>query len=61
MKSSGPISIPEDIQLKCDSPNEFEKFDQLFRAVIAVPKVEIDRREKEWKRARKKRREAAKR
>jgi len=28
--------------------------DNLFRAVIAVPKAEIDRREKEWKRARKK-------
>lgn len=28
----------------------FESLDQLFRAVIAVPKAEIDRREEEWKR-----------
>lgn len=27
--------------------------DNLFRAVIAVPKAEIDKREKEWKRAKK--------
>jgi hypothetical protein len=27
----------------------FESLDQLFRTVIAVPKVEIDRREEEWK------------
>ncbi|HUA83478.1 MAG TPA: hypothetical protein VMB85_06425 [Bryobacteraceae bacterium] len=30
----------------------FESLDQLFRAVIAVPKAEIDRREEEWKRER---------
>ncbi len=28
----------------------FESLDQLFRAVIAVPKAEIDRRDREWKR-----------
>lgn len=28
----------------------FESLDHLFRAVIAVPKTEIDRREAEWKR-----------
>lgn len=27
-----------------------EKFENLFRAVIAVPKSEIDKREKQWKR-----------
>jgi uncharacterized protein YifE (UPF0438 family) len=27
-----------------------EKFNNLFRAVIAVPKSEIDKREKQWKR-----------
>jgi hypothetical protein len=32
----------------------FEKMDNLFRAVIAVPKAEIDRREEQWKRSRKK-------
>jgi hypothetical protein len=36
--------------------------DNLFRAVVAVPKTEIDRREKEWKRANeKKRKKTAKR
>jgi hypothetical protein len=28
----------------------FESLDSLFRAVIAVPKAEIDKREEEWKR-----------
>jgi hypothetical protein len=26
----------------------FQKMDNLFRAVIAVPKAEIDRREQQW-------------
>jgi hypothetical protein len=26
----------------------FQRMDNLFRAVIAVPKAEIDRREKQW-------------
>jgi hypothetical protein len=34
----------------------FTTLDSLFRAVIAVPKTEIDKREKEWKRAQKKKR-----
>jgi hypothetical protein len=34
----------------------FQKMDSLFRAVIAVPKAEIDRREEEWKRAKKRKR-----
>jgi hypothetical protein len=29
----------------------FQQRDNLSRAVVAVPKAEIDRREKEWKRA----------
>ena len=40
-----PIEVP--------GSTPFQKMDNLFRAVIAVPKAEIDRREKEWKRARK--------
>ena len=35
---------------------EFEKFDNFFRAVIAVPKAVIDREEEKWKRARAKKR-----
>jgi hypothetical protein len=31
---------------------EFERFDNLFRAVIAVPKAVIDKEEAKWKRAR---------
>lgn len=37
---------------KCDGPNQFENFDKLFRAVIAVPKAAIDKEEAKWKRAR---------
>jgi hypothetical protein len=39
------------IEIRGSTP--FQKMDNLFRAVIAVPKSEIDRREKEWKRAKK--------
>jgi hypothetical protein len=40
----------------------FQKMDNLFRAVIAVPKTEIDRREEEWQKVHgKKRKKAAKR
>ena len=36
------------IQIPGSTP--FQKMDNLFRAVIAVPKAEIDRREERWKR-----------
>lgn len=36
----------------------FEKMDNLFRAVIAVPKAEIDKREEKWKRARRRKKVA---
>jgi uncharacterized protein YifE (UPF0438 family) len=41
----------------------FQKMDNLFRAVIAIPKAVIDKREKQWQRtqARKKRKKAAER
>lgn len=35
-----PIDVP--------GSTPFQKMDNLFRAVIAVPKAEIDRREQEW-------------
>jgi hypothetical protein len=35
-----PIDVP--------GSTPFQKMDNLLRAVIAVPKVEIDRREEEW-------------
>jgi hypothetical protein len=39
---------------------EFERFDNLFRAVIAVPKTTIDREETKWKRARARKKRAKK-
>jgi hypothetical protein len=33
----------------------FESLDSLLRSVISVPKTEIDRREKAWKKSQKKR------
>jgi hypothetical protein len=52
MKSAedpGPIAIPQDIAAKCTGPGQFERFDQLFRAVIRVPRENIDREEKKWR------------
>jgi hypothetical protein len=34
--------------IKVPGSAPFQKMDNLFRAVIQVPKAEIDRREKEW-------------
>lgn len=36
--------------------SEFERFDALFRAVIAVPKSTIDKEEAKWKRKQEKKR-----
>lgn len=47
-----PITIPDDLAARCDGPNQFENFDKLFRAVIAVPKSAILKEEAKWKRAR---------
>jgi hypothetical protein len=38
-----PIDVP--------GSTPFQKMDNLFRAVISVPKAEIDRREQEWQKA----------
>jgi hypothetical protein len=35
-------------------PKEFKKFEDLLKRVLAVPKEEIDRRDAEYKRSRKK-------
>jgi hypothetical protein len=48
-----PIDVP--------GSTPFQKMDNLLRAVITVPKSEIDRREKEWKRANGKKRKKVKR
>jgi len=39
---------------------EFEKFDNFFRTVIAVPKATIDKEEAKWKRARARKKRAKK-
>jgi hypothetical protein len=39
------------IETKNDG-QEFERFENLVRNIIKVPKSEIDRREKEWKKER---------
>jgi hypothetical protein len=38
-----------------DNQTAFERFENFTRKVVSVPKSEIDRREKEYKKARKKR------
>ena len=50
--SDGPIAVspPAD---EGDGPRQFERFDQLFRAVISVPKSAIDKEEAKWKRQKK--------
>jgi hypothetical protein len=37
---------------KVPGSTEFEKFDNFFRAVIAVPKSAIDKEDAKWKQAR---------
>jgi hypothetical protein len=44
-----PLDIPADIAAKCTGPGQFERFDRLFRSVIAVPKADIVKAEKKWK------------
>ena len=48
-----PIALSPEVIAKCDGSDQFEKFDRMFRTVIAVPKAEIDKREAKWKRAKK--------
>lgn len=51
-----PIAIPDDLAARCDGPDQFEKFDRMFRNVISVPKTAIDKEEAKWKRAQEKKR-----
>ncbi|MGI8960766.1 MAG: hypothetical protein ACR2IV_13575 [Bryobacteraceae bacterium] len=55
---SKPITIPDDLIARCDGPDQLGKFDKFFRAVIAVPKSEIDTQEAKWKRSRAKKTQA---
>lgn len=45
-----PIKIPDELIERCNGPDQFEKFDQLFRAVIAVPRSDIVKEKAKWKR-----------
>jgi hypothetical protein len=47
--------VTKELEAKCDAPNQFGRFDALFRAVISIPKAAIDKEETRWKRRRKKR------
>jgi uncharacterized protein YdeI (YjbR/CyaY-like superfamily) len=49
-QSAKPICIPDDVAARCDNPDQFEKFDKLFRAVIAVPRSDILKEKARWKR-----------
>lgn len=46
-KAMKPANPPIDVP----GCTPFQKMDNLFRAVIAVPKAEIDRREEQWQKA----------
>jgi hypothetical protein len=39
---------------------EFQRFDNLFRAVIAVPKTAVEKEDAQWRRAREKKKLASK-
>ncbi|MGI8989977.1 MAG: hypothetical protein ACR2I2_10375 [Bryobacteraceae bacterium] len=47
-----PISIPDELAARCDGPNQAERMDQLFRAVISAPRSAVLKEEAKWKRAR---------
>jgi hypothetical protein len=47
------INIPDNLAARCDGPGQFERFDKLFRAVIAVPKAAINKEEAKEKRRKK--------
>jgi hypothetical protein len=56
---TAPLEIPPDIAAKCTGPDQFEKFDRLFRSVISVPKADIDKAEAKWRQERAKKRKRA--
>jgi hypothetical protein len=54
---------PANPRIDVPGSTPFQKMDNLFRAVVAVPKAEIDRREEAWQKAngKKKRKKTAER
>jgi hypothetical protein len=58
---SWPYMKPAPPPIDVPGSTPFQKMDNLFRAVIAVPKAEVDQREKQWQKSRgKKRKKTAK-
>jgi hypothetical protein len=51
-----PIRKPtEELKAKCNADDQFNRFDRVFRAVIAVPKFAMLKQEAKHKRRKKKR------
>ena len=49
-KKDRPITLSPETVAKCDAPDQFQNFDRMFRAVIAVPKSAVEKEEAKWKR-----------
>jgi hypothetical protein len=45
------VAFLDELIERCDGPNQFEKFDQLSRAVISAPRSDIVKEKAKWKRA----------
>jgi hypothetical protein len=45
------IEISDEVNAKCDAPDQFNRFDRLVGAILTVPHSEIVRREKKHKRS----------
>ena len=48
MRDYNEVMKPESDH-KSEQSEPFQRFDQLFRAVISVPKTEIDKQDEKWK------------
>jgi hypothetical protein len=48
-----------DLNARCDGPNQFEKFDQAFRASLTVPKTALLKEEARLKRAKERKKKRA--
>ena len=50
--SPKPISIPPDIAARCNGPDQADRMDKVFRAVISVPHSAVLKDERKRKKAR---------
>jgi hypothetical protein len=44
MSRKRQFKITKELEAKCDAPNQFERFDNLFRAVILKPSTSLSRK-----------------